>query len=42
MEGRIALPMLLRRFPNLALAGDPGERTTLMLRGYENLPVRVS
>ncbi|MFC4857880.1 cytochrome P450 [Actinophytocola glycyrrhizae] len=42
MEGRIALPALLRRFPALALAGDPGERTTLMLRGYESLPVRVS
>ena len=42
MEGRIALPALLRRFPDLALAGDPGERTTLMLRGYENLPVRIS
>lgn len=42
MEGRIALPALFRRFPDLALAGDPGERTTLMLRGYETLPVRVS
>jgi cytochrome P450 len=42
MEGRIALPALLRRFPDLALAGDPGERTTLMLRGYESLPVSVS
>jgi cytochrome P450 len=42
MEGRIALPMLLRRFPDLALAGEPGERTTLMLRGYESLPVTVA
>jgi cytochrome P450 len=42
LEGKIALPMLLRRFPDLALAGDPGERTTLMLRGYESLPVTVS
>jgi cytochrome P450 len=42
VEGRIALPALLRRFPDLALAGDPGERTTLMLRGYESLPVRLS
>lgn len=42
MEGRIALPALLRRFPDLALAGDPGERTTLMLRGYESLPVSIS
>ncbi|HEX2131378.1 MAG TPA: cytochrome P450 [Actinophytocola sp.] len=42
LECGIALPMLLRRFPDLALAGDPGERTTLMLRGYESLPVRLS
>jgi len=42
LEARVALPMLLRRFPELALAGDPGERTTLMLRGYSSLPVTVS
>lgn len=42
IEGRLALPMLLRRFPRLALAGELGERTTLMLRGYESIPVRVS
>jgi cytochrome P450 len=42
LETRIAVPMLLRRFPDLALAGDPGERTTLVLRGYESLPVTVS
>jgi cytochrome P450 len=42
LESRIAVPMLLRRFPDLALVGDPGERTTLMLRGYESLPVRTS
>lgn len=42
LEGRVALPMLMRRFPDLALAGDPGERTTLMLRGYSSLPVVLS
>jgi cytochrome P450 len=42
LEGRWALPMLLRRFPRLALAGEPGERSTLMLRGYETLPVTLS
>ena len=42
MEGQLALPMLLRRFPKLALAGEPGERRTLMLRGYETLPVTLS
>ena len=39
IEGQLALPMLLRRFPDLALAAEPGERHTLMLRGYETLPV---
>jgi hypothetical protein len=33
--------MLLSRFPKLALAGDPGERSSLMLRGYETLPVTL-
>ncbi len=42
LESKVAVPMLLRRFPDLALAGDPGARTTLMLRGYESLPVRVT
>jgi cytochrome P450 len=42
MEGQFALPMLFHRFPNLALAADPGERRTLMLRGYETLPVTIS
>lgn len=41
-EGQLALPMLLRRFPGLALAGPPGARDKLMLRGYDSLPVRVS
>ena len=40
-EGRIALPRLLARFPDLALAGEPGERRALMLRGYDELPVRL-
>ncbi|MPZ81430.1 MAG: cytochrome P450 [Actinophytocola sp.] len=42
IEGQLALPMLLRRFPDLALAAEPGERHTLMLRGYETLPVTLS
>lgn len=40
-EGILALPMLLRRFPRLAVAGPPGERDKLMLRGYDHLPVTV-
>jgi cytochrome P450 len=42
LEGRLALPRLLSRFPGLALAAEPGERRQLMLRGYEHLPVRLS
>jgi cytochrome P450 len=42
MEGQLALPMLLRRFPKLALADELGERHSLMLRGYETLPVTLS
>jgi cytochrome P450 len=41
VEGRLALPMLLARFPRLALAGEPGERSQLVLRGYDSLPVTV-
>jgi cytochrome P450 len=42
MEGRLALPRLLARFPSLTLAAEPGERRQLMLRGFDHLPVRVS
>ena len=42
LEGRLALPMLLSRFPKLAIAGEPGERSRLGLRGYQSLPVTVS
>jgi cytochrome P450 len=41
MEGRLALPRLLGRFPALALAAEPGERRQLMLRGYDQLLVRL-
>jgi cytochrome P450 len=41
LEGQLALPMLLRRFPRLAVVGEPGERSQLMLRGYDTLPVTV-
>jgi len=39
LEGRLALPELLRRFPDLALAEEPGERNQLGLRGFDTLPV---
>ncbi|MFL6162113.1 MAG: cytochrome P450 [Jatrophihabitantaceae bacterium] len=42
VEGRIALPRLLARFPDLALAAEPGARRALMLRGYDQLPVRLT
>lgn len=42
MEGRLALPRLLSRFPVLVLATEPGERRKLMLRGFDELPVRLS
>jgi cytochrome P450 len=42
LEGRLALPRLLSRFPALALAAEPGERRQLMLRGYDHLTVRLS
>jgi cytochrome P450 len=41
LEGQLALPMVFRRFPHLALAGAPGTRDKLMLRGYDRLPVTV-
>jgi cytochrome P450 len=40
-EGRIALPRLLDRFPDLALAEPPAERRALILRGHARLPVRL-
>jgi cytochrome P450 len=41
IEGAVALPRLLRRFPDLALAGPPADRHALMLRGYDQLLVRL-
>jgi cytochrome P450 len=41
LEGTLAFPRLLRRFPSLTLAAEPAERRQLMLRGYDQLPVRL-
>jgi cytochrome P450 len=42
LEGRIALPALLRRLPGLRLADEPwAYRPTAVLRGLERLPVIV-
>jgi cytochrome P450 len=41
LEAQIAFPLLLRRFPDLALADKPIRRDRLTLRGYSSLPVTV-
>jgi cytochrome P450 len=42
LEAQVAFPILLRRFPGLALAGEPVRRDRLTLRGYASLPVAVT
>jgi cytochrome P450 len=39
MEGEVALRALFERFPDLAPAGRPERRSTLILRGYAAMPV---
>jgi len=41
LEAQIAIPALLARFPRLALAGTPGRRDSLAIRGYTKLPISV-
>lgn len=41
LEGSASFSRLLRRFPNLAPAGDPVRRERLVLRGYQSMPVTV-
>jgi cytochrome P450 len=41
LEAQVAFPLLLSRFPRLALAGEPVRRDRLTLRGYASLPVTV-
>jgi cytochrome P450 len=41
VEGEIAVPSLLRRFPNMELAGEPTRRPNFTLRGLEHLPVSL-
>ena len=38
LEMQNSLPMLFERFPNLSLAGDPVQRPTFVLRGWESIP----
>lgn len=41
LEGAIALPRLLRRFPGLAPAAEAERRPGLTFRGLEHLPIRL-
>jgi cytochrome P450 len=41
LEAQLALPALLRRFPELEPAGRPVRRARLTLRGWATLPVRL-
>jgi cytochrome P450 len=42
LEGAVAFPRLLSRFPRIAPAGEPVRRDTLLLRGFDTLPVSVN
>jgi len=41
LEAQVAFPLLLSRFPTMALAGEPVRRDRLTLRGYASLPLTV-
>ena len=41
MEGEIAITRFVRRFPELALAGEPTFNARIILRGRSSLPVRL-
>jgi cytochrome P450 len=42
LEGAVAFPRLLSRFPKIAAAGEPTRRDRLVLRGFDALPVTVA
>jgi cytochrome P450 len=42
LEAVVAFPRLLSRFPKIAAAGRPARRDTLVLRGFDALPVTVT
>ena len=41
MEGEVGLRLLFERYPDLQILPGAQRRTTRILRGYENLPVRL-
>ncbi|WP_432995649.1 cytochrome P450 [Dactylosporangium sp. CA-233914] len=42
LEGQIALPALLARFPDLSLAGAPQRRDSLSLKGFTAMPITLT
>jgi len=41
LEAAVAFPRLLSRFPKISAAGQPTRRDTLLLRGFDQLPVTL-
>jgi cytochrome P450 len=41
LEAQVALPLLFKQFPALALAGQPVRRPRLVLRGFAELPLAL-
>ena len=41
LEATTAITSLIRRFPNVELAGEPGWRDRLTIRGVDHLPLRL-
>src|SRR5215469_10906469 len=42
LEGKVAFPRLLNRFPKIAAAGEPVRRDGFVLRGFDALPVTLA
>ena len=42
LEASVAISSVIRRFPNVALAGEPGWRDRLTIRGVERLPLSLT
>jgi cytochrome P450 len=42
LEGQVMVPKVLRRFPNLELAGEPEHRRGLAIHGYRAMPVTLA
>jgi cytochrome P450 len=41
LEAQVAIGSLIRRFPNIELAGEPGWRDRLTIRGVDHLPLSL-